>query len=82
MVPTAMDLGGKYAKRNQQQRKKIAEDVLEGETGKRETEEIIYNIETLRRKHKPRILKKGAGNVESGMNLGVSTNVYTEMCLK
>jgi len=36
MVSTAMDLGGKYAKRNQQQRKKIAEDVLEGETGKRE----------------------------------------------
>ena len=77
MVPTAMDLGGKHAKRNQQQRKKIAEDVLE-----KEREEIIYNIETLRCKHKPRILKRGAGNVESGMNWGVSTNVDTEMCLK
>ena len=34
MVPTVMDLGGKYAKRNQQQRKKIA-DVPEGKTEKK-----------------------------------------------
>ena len=35
MVPTAMDYGGKYAKRNQQQRKKIAENVLEDEIEKK-----------------------------------------------
>ena len=34
MVPTVMDLGGKYAKRNQQRRKKIA-DVLEGKIEKK-----------------------------------------------
>ena len=35
MVPTAMDFGGIYAKRNQQQSKKIAENVLEGEIEKK-----------------------------------------------
>ena len=34
MVPTRMDLGGKYAKRNQQLRKKIADDVLEAKLKK------------------------------------------------
>ena len=43
MVPTMMDLGGKYAKRNQQQRKKIA-DVLEGET---EKQRKSFSIERL-----------------------------------
>ena len=46
MVPTAMDFGGKYAKRNQKQRKKIAENVLEGEIEKKR-EDVIYNLETL-----------------------------------
>ena len=50
MVSTVMDLGGKYAKRNQQRRKKIA-DVLEGKTEKKE--KVVHNIETLRCKHKP-----------------------------
>ena len=56
MVPTVMDLGRKYAKRNQQQRKKIA-DVLEGKT------------EKMRKcKHKPRIPKGTRGGKEPGMN--------------
>ena len=58
MVPTAMDFGGKYAKRNQKQRKKIAENVLEGEIEKKR-EDVIYNLETLRCKHKPRVPKRG-----------------------
>ena len=33
-VPTGMDLGGKYSKRNQQQGKRIA-DVMEGEIEKK-----------------------------------------------
>ena len=67
MVPTMMDLGGLYIKRNEQQRKKIA-DVLGGEIEKK-TEEVIYNIDTLRCKHKPRIPKvRGIKGKESGKN--------------
>ena len=42
VVPTSMDLGGKYTS---EQRKKIADDVPGGKNGKkRHTEEVIYNI--------------------------------------
>ena len=41
MVPTVMDLGGKYAERNQQRRKKIA-DVLEGKIEKKENKSLQH----------------------------------------
>ena len=41
-----MDYGGPHTKRNQQQRKKIADDTPGGQNCKKEREEVIYNIKS------------------------------------
>ena len=73
VVPTRMDLGGKCTKWSQQQRKKIADDVLWGQNWKkRNTEEVIYNI-----KRDSKIKHNSKGNCQ----VHIRRFYYTEICI-